>query len=59
MTKGGPGGSTEVFVYSIYKEAFVNYQYGTGSAYALVLFVIILALTTVQFMFVEKKVHYQ
>ncbi|WP_127531035.1 carbohydrate ABC transporter permease [Paenibacillus kobensis] len=59
MTKGGPGGSTEVFVYSIYKEAFINYQYGTGSAYALVLFIIILALTAVQFLFVEKKVHYQ
>ncbi|REK77944.1 carbohydrate ABC transporter permease [Paenibacillus paeoniae] len=59
MTKGGPAGSTEVFVYSIYKEAFVNYQYGTGSAFALVLFAIILALTIVQFAFVEKKVHYQ
>lgn len=59
LTKGGPAGSTEVFVYSIYKEAFVNYQYGTGSALALVLFAIILILTIIQFVFVEKKVHYQ
>ncbi|HIW32139.1 MAG TPA: sugar ABC transporter permease [Candidatus Paenibacillus intestinavium] len=59
LTKGGPAGSTEVLVYSIYKEAFVNYQYGTGSALALVLFAIVLLLTIIQFAFVEKKVHYQ
>nr|WP_243864659.1 sugar ABC transporter permease [Paenibacillus castaneae] len=59
LTKGGPAGSTEVFVYSIYKEAFINYQFGTGSALSLVLFAIILILTLIQFVFVEKKVHYQ
>ncbi|MFC0212509.1 carbohydrate ABC transporter permease [Paenibacillus chartarius] len=59
LTKGGPAGATEVLVYSIYKEAFVNYQFGTGSAMALVLFVIILILTIVQFTVLEKKVHYQ
>jgi sn-glycerol 3-phosphate transport system permease protein len=59
LTKGGPAGSTEVFVYSIYKEAFINFQFGTGSAMSLVLFVIIFVLTIIQFAFVEKKVHYQ
>lgn len=59
LTKGGPAGSTEVFVYSIYKEAFTNYQFGTGSAMALVLFVIILLLTIIQFTVLERKVHYQ
>ncbi|MGG1637729.1 carbohydrate ABC transporter permease [Paenibacillus sp. NRS-1760] len=59
LTKGGPAGSTEVFVYSIYKEAFINYQFGTGSALSLVLFAIILILTIIQFVFVEKKVYYQ
>lgn len=59
LTKGGPAGSTEVLVYSIYKEAFVNYQFGTGSAISIVLFLIILLLTFIQFTFVEKKVHYQ
>ncbi|MFD1952826.1 carbohydrate ABC transporter permease [Paenibacillus thailandensis] len=59
LTKGGPAGSTDVFVYSIYREAFVNYQFGTGSALSLVLFVLILALTAIQFLFLEKKVHYQ
>jgi sn-glycerol 3-phosphate transport system permease protein len=59
MTRGGPAGSTEVFVYSIYKEAFMNYQFGTGSAMALVLFVVILILTVLQFTVFERKVHYQ
>lgn len=59
LTKGGPAGSTEVFVYSIYKEAFVNYQFGTGSAMAIVLFLLILTLTLIQFTILEKKVHYQ
>ncbi|MNC41973.1 sn-glycerol-3-phosphate transport system permease protein UgpA [compost metagenome] len=59
LTKGGPAGSTEVFVYSIYKEAFVNYQFGTGSAMAIILFLLILILTLLQFTLLEKKVHYQ
>lgn len=59
LTKGGPAGSTEVLVYSIYKEAFVNYQFGTGSAISIVLFLVILVLTFIQFTFAEKKVHYQ
>lgn len=59
LTKGGPSGSTEVFVYSLFKEAFVNYQFGTGSAMALVLFFIVLLLTVIQFKVLEKKVHYQ
>lgn len=59
LTRGGPAGSTEVFVYSMYKEAFVNYQFGTGSAMALVLFAIILILTIIQFTVLERRVHYQ
>lgn len=59
LTKGGPAQSTDVIVYSIYQDAFVNFQFGTGSAKALVLFAIILVLTFIQFRFVERKVHYQ
>lgn len=59
LTKGGPAQATDVIVYSIYQDAFVNFQFGTGSAKALVLFVIILILTVIQFRLVERKVHYQ
>lgn len=59
LTRGGPSRSTNVIVFDIYQEAFINFQFGTASAKALVLFAIILLLTILQFRFAEKKVHYQ
>ncbi|GIP25990.1 glycerol-3-phosphate ABC transporter permease [Paenibacillus sp. J23TS9] len=59
LTKGGPMNSTDVLVYNIYQDAFINYRFGIGSAQALILFVLITLLTIVQFKFGEKKVHYQ
>ncbi|PWV97406.1 sn-glycerol 3-phosphate transport system permease protein [Paenibacillus cellulosilyticus] len=59
LTHGGPMNSTSVLVFSIYQEAFENFRFGTGSAQALVLFVIIIMLTLIQFKWAEKKVHYQ
>ena len=59
LTRGGPMDSTNVFVYSIYQEAFVNFRFGTGSAQALILFAVIMLLTLLQFKWVERKVHYQ
>ncbi|WP_422656736.1 carbohydrate ABC transporter permease [Paenibacillus sp. EC2-1] len=58
LTKGGPMNTTNVMVYNIYQDAFINFRFGIGSAQALILFAIILLLTIVQFKFVEKKVHY-
>ncbi|MGL4697898.1 carbohydrate ABC transporter permease [Enterococcus larvae] len=49
MTAGGPGRSTNVLVYTIYNEAFVKFNFGYASAIALVLFIIVLTITTVQF----------
>ncbi|MBE3571143.1 MAG: sugar ABC transporter permease [Bacillales bacterium] len=59
LTKGGPSESTNLIVYSIYKEAFINYQFGTASAQAVFLFICIFIVTILQFKFGEKKVHYQ
>ncbi|OQP04288.1 glycerol-3-phosphate ABC transporter permease [Geobacillus sp. 46C-IIa] len=59
LTKGGPVDATNVFVYAIYREAFVNYQFGFASAQAIVLFLIIAVITFLQFRFAERKVHYQ
>ncbi|WP_226085968.1 carbohydrate ABC transporter permease [Mesobacillus sp. S13] len=59
LTKGGPSQATNLIVYSIYREAFVNYQFGTASAQAVFLFVCILIVTILQFKLGEKKVHYQ
>ncbi|WP_407656725.1 carbohydrate ABC transporter permease [Lysinibacillus yapensis] len=59
LTQGGPQNTTNLIVYSIYREAFTNYQFGTASAQAIVLFVIILIMTIIQFKLGERKVHYQ
>ena len=59
LTAGGPVNSTDVIVQEIFRSFYFNGQYGLASAEALVLFVIILALTILQFAVLEKKVHYE
>lgn len=54
MTGGGPGRSTNVLVYNIYNEAFVKFNFGYASAIAIVLFLIVLSLTVVQFKWNER-----
>lgn len=55
MTKGGPTGSTTVFVYYIYEKAFNNFELGYASAAAIILLVIVLSLTLIQFKLTKKK----
>lgn len=59
LTQGGPVNGTNLLVYSIYKEAFVNYQYGSASAQGVVLFLIIFAISMIQIKLTEKWVTYQ
>jgi ABC-type sugar transport system permease subunit len=59
LTGGGPINSTEVMVQAIYRSFYFNGQYGFASAQALVLFVIIMALTIIQFGVLEKRVNYE
>lgn len=49
MTEGGPGRSTNVLVYRIYQEAFMNSKFGYASAMAFFLALIIFVFTVVQF----------
>ena len=54
MTDGGPGRSTKMLVTYIYDEAFTKIRYGSASAIAMVLLVIVLGVTVIQFSS-EKK----
>jgi len=54
MTDGGPGRATKMLVTYIYDEAFVKVRYGTASAISMVLLVIVLLVTILQFSS-EKK----
>ena len=55
MTAGGPGRATNVLVYQIYNEAFVKFNFGYASAIAMVLFVIVLAITVIQFKWNQRQ----
>jgi len=57
MTQGGPFDSTNVLVYSIYKEAFEYFHIGLASAYGYILFLVILVLTLFQWHYRKKLVY--
>lgn len=59
MTQGGPGRASHVMVLHIYEAAFQNGQFGDSAATAVVLFVIILFFTLMQFKFSQRWVHYE
>ena len=57
-TQGGPGKETAILVYKVYFDGFKAMDLGGSAAQSVVLMVIVVALTVVQFRFVEKKVNY-
>ncbi len=59
MTSGGPARGTDVLPYFLYRNAFQYFRMGYASAIAYFLFAVIFLFTLVQFVFGEKRVHYQ
>ena len=57
-TQGGPGKDTAILVYKVYYDGFKALDLGGSAAQSVVLMVIVIALTVVQFRYVEKKVQY-
>ena len=57
-THGGPGQATSILVYKVYYDGFKAMDLGGSAAQSVVLMTIVIALTVVQFRFVEKKVNY-
>ncbi len=57
-TQGGPGKDTAILVYKVYYDGFKAMDLGGSAAQSVVLMVIVVILTVVQFRFVEKKVNY-
>jgi len=57
-TQGGPAQSTQILVYKVYFDGVKAADLGGSAAQSVVLMVIVIALTVVQFKFVEKKVQY-
>ncbi len=57
-TEGGPAGSTQILVYKVYVDGVKSADLGGSSAQSAILMLIVIALTVVQFRFVERKVNY-
>ena len=57
-TQGGPGQDTSILVYKVYHDGFKAMDMSGSAAQSVVLMVIVVALTVIQFRYVEKKVQY-
>ncbi len=57
-TQGGPGKETSILVYKLYHDGFKGLDLGSSAAQSVVLMVIVIALTMIQFRYVEKRVQY-
>ncbi len=57
-TEGGPGKDTSILVYKVYYDGFKAMDLGGSASQSVILMVIVVVLTVVQFRFVEKKVNY-
>lgn len=58
VTQGGPGRATTTLIYKVYRDGVINLDLGGSSAQSVILMVAVIAMTVVQFRFIERRVHY-
>jgi len=58
VTKGGPANATTILVYKVFNDGFVGMDLGSSSAQSVILMIIVISLTVIQFRFIERKVAY-
>ncbi len=58
MTSGGPARATNLMVYKIYEDGFRGLDYSGAAAQSIILMILVIALTFVQFRYIERRVHY-
>lgn len=59
MTHGGPGNSTTNLIYKVYQDGFDGMDLGSSSAQSVLLMIIVIIVSLMQFKYLEKKVHYE
>ncbi len=57
-TNGGPGTATTILVYKVFKDGFIGLNLGSSAAQSVILMLFVIALTIIQFRFIERRVHY-
>ena len=58
LTQGGPGKATETLIYRVYTDGVINLNLGSSAAQSVILMILVVGLTVIQFRYVERKVHY-
>jgi sn-glycerol 3-phosphate transport system permease protein len=58
VTQGGPARATEILVYKVWYDGVVGLDLGGSAAQSAILMAIVIALTAIQFRFIERRVHY-
>jgi len=58
LTAGGPGKATETLIYKLWVDGVVNLDLGGSSAQSVILMAVVMALTAIQFRYIEQQVHY-
>jgi len=58
MTGGGPNDATNLLIYNLYRDAFEYYKTGLAAAQSVILFILVVMLTLIQFRTTERRVHY-
>lgn len=59
MTGGGPGGATTTLSWFIYQQAFKAFDAGHAAAAAMIMFLLLVAITALQARYLERRVHYR
>ncbi|OGP62049.1 MAG: glycerol-3-phosphate transporter permease [Deltaproteobacteria bacterium RBG_13_49_15] len=58
LTRGGPNNATNILVFKVYHDGFMHLDLGGSAAQSVILMIIVIALTVIQFRYIERKVHY-
>jgi sn-glycerol 3-phosphate transport system permease protein len=58
ITHGGPDQATNIMVYKVYHDGFLGLDLGGSAAQSVILMIVVISLTVVQFRYIERKVHY-
>jgi sn-glycerol 3-phosphate transport system permease protein len=58
VTQGGPGHATEIMVFKLWKDGFIGLNLGSSAAQSVILMIVVVGLTMLQFRYAEKKVTY-
>jgi sn-glycerol 3-phosphate transport system permease protein len=57
-TEGGPAQATNTLVFKVYQDGFIGLNLGSSAAQSVLLMIIVIALTVIQFRYVERRVQY-